>query len=299
MAALRGVGFLIVEHLLEDVSFALFQPYVNTTVPAGGIAVGTQTVAVYDPSMYAGAQLAVGEIANNIEVVTISAVIVGVSFTATFVNTHLSGEPILGATFPIRQTSDPLFTQGEVIQYLSTAVNDLLTDCPLVYAVNDAITVSPSEQNTALPVDCMYPVRVAYQTATGFYPLRESSQSNLDSMNYRWSQAAMSSPRSYFRDKVPFQNIGIWPRQGNTTGLEIIYAQRQTTSELNLADGFLLPDPFLVGVLYKTLSYAYSKDGESRNPALARYFQQRYEFFVKLCRMFLESIQDPNLEMAQ
>jgi len=51
-------------------------------------------------------------------------------------------------------------------------------------------------------------------------------------------------------------------------------------------------------VLYKTLSYAFSKDGEIRNPGLAKYFQGRYEWGVKVSKMFLDSIQDPNLEMA-
>jgi hypothetical protein len=102
----------------------------------------------------------------------------------------------------------------------------------------------------------------------------------------------------FYRDKIPLQSVGIWPRAGNTTTLEVVYAQRQTDGTMGLADGFLLPDPFLLYVLYKTLSYAFSKDGEVRNPGLAKYFQQRYEWGVKVSKMFLDSIQDPNLEMA-
>lgn len=294
-----GVGFLIVNDILTDVAYALFQPSVKTTVPVGGIAIGVQTVNAFDPAMYVGAQVVVGLTNGNAEVVTITAINPGVSFSATFTTVHGTGEPIRGATFPIRQTTDPLFTQAEMLQYISTAMNDFLVDCPIVYTVTSSIQVQPSQQNTALPNDCMYPVRVAYEAAAGPYPLRESSQSNLDSMNPLWNQTSGNAPRNYFRDKVPFQSIGIWPRPGNTTSLEVIYAQRQTVSEMGLADGFLVPDPFLIYVLYKTLEYAYSKDGEARNPGLAKWCQGRYEFGVKVSKMFVDSIMDSGLEMAQ
>ena len=51
---LPGAGFLTVENMLEDCSYSMIQPWVNTTVPAGGIAAGAQTVDVFDPSMYVG-----------------------------------------------------------------------------------------------------------------------------------------------------------------------------------------------------------------------------------------------------
>ena len=34
-------------------------------------------------------------------------------------------------------------------------------------------------------------------------------------------------PAEYFRDKIPIQNVGIWPRMGNMVNLEVVYAQRQ------------------------------------------------------------------------
>ena len=87
----QGVGNLIVNDLLTDVAFSLFQPCVNVTVPTGGIAVGPQTVLVWDASLYVDAQIVVGANTANIEVVTMTAVVVGTSFSATFTKTHAAG----------------------------------------------------------------------------------------------------------------------------------------------------------------------------------------------------------------
>jgi len=223
---------------------------------------------------------------GNLEVVTVTGVNVGVSFTATFTNAHAAGEWINGATFPVRYPTDPLFNQAEMLSYISTATNDFLTDVPLAYNLAD-LTVTPSAQNTALPADSLFPVRIAYES----YPLRETSQSNLDGMYPQWNQQGMSQPRSYYRDKIPIQNVGIWPRMGNTVNLECVYAQRQAAT-LGWGDGFIVPDCFTQYILYRTLSFAFSKDGESRNPGLAKYFAGRYQMSVKIARMVLDVVND-------
>ena len=179
--------------------------------------------------------------------VTVTAVNVGVSFTAKFANVHQAGEWINGATFPVRYPTDPLFTQAEMLAYISSATNDFLTDVPLAYNIA-ALMVSPTAPYTPLPADSLFPVRVAYQS----YPLRETSQSNLDGMYYQWSDQSPSQPRAYFRDKIPIQNVGIWPRMGNTTTLECVYAQRQA-STMGWGDGFLVPDCMTMYILYRTL----------------------------------------------
>lgn len=292
MAVIEGVGSLIANDLLTDAAYMLIQPSVNLAVPAGGIAIGPQIVPAYSPAMYIGAQIVVGVINGNLEVVVITAVVPGASFTAVFTNAHVAGEPIVGATFPVRSLADQLFTQSEMLAYLSTAVNDFLTDCPLIYNVA-IVNVAPTAQNAALPQDCMVPMRMAVNN----YPLRETSQSNLDSMDYRWQIEAATGPVSYFRDKTGLQQFGIAPRANNVTPVECLYAQRQP-GLMGLGDGFLLPDPFLLYPLMLTLSFAFSKDGESRNPGLAKYFEGRYAYGVKIASMFLEAIMDPNLEMA-
>jgi hypothetical protein len=299
---LPGVGFLIANDILTDCSYVLFEPVVNTSTPAA-IAVGSQTVPVWDPSMYVGASVIVGNLpTNTVEVVTITATNPGTSFTATFANTHTAGEPIVGATFPVRQTTDPLFTQAEMIAYLSTATNDFMTDVPLVYNVA-SVTVIPTEQVAALPPDCLNPIRVAPYSVVNYlnvyqYPLRETSQSNLDAMIYNWTQAAAAQPYAYFRDKTGLQNFGIFPKPSNTSLVEVVYAQRGSQVK-SLYDGFLVPDPFLIYIKYRVLSFAFSKDGEMRNSGLAKYFSDRYDLGVKISTVFLAAIQDPNLQMAQ
>lgn len=290
-APVPGAGFLLVADRLSDAAYVLIQPSVNTSFPVGGIAAGSQLVGAWDPSMYVGAQIVAGAPGNvDIEVVTITAVNPGVSFTATFANSHVAGEPLFGPTFPVRNPVDQLFTQAEMLGYLSTALNDFLTDVPLLYEVAD-IDVGPTQQYTALPSDSQFPVRVAYAG----YPLRETSQDNLSSYNWAWTQQGLSEPVVYFRDKIPLQTVGIHPRAGNTVPLEVVYAQRGAQT-LGLADGFPIPDPFTLYPLYRCLSFAFSKDGEMRNPGLAKLFDQRYQLGVKVSKMFLDAMQDSNVE---
>ena len=136
----------------------------------------------------------------------------------------------------------------------------------------------------------MWPARVAYKG----YPLRETSQSYLDSTYYPWAEQALSQPRVYYRDKLPIQNVGVWPRAGNNIPLEVVYAARGAQT-LGWGDGFPMPDPFSIYVLYRTLAFFYSKNGEIRQPGLSKYFQSRYEFGVKVSKMILETIQDTSL----
>ena len=281
-----GVGSLIVENLLEDVSYQLFEPVVNTTVPAPGFAAGAQTVLVWDASLYVGAYVIVGVIGGNAEVVLVTATNPGTSFTATFLNAHVAGEPIIGATFPTQSVAgDPFFTQAEMLGYVSEAVNDFLLRVPLVYAVTTSISMPPTSQFTTLPTDCMKPVRVA----TFGYPLRETSQSNLDGNDFRWQQEGSTLPYTYYRDKIGLQNIGLWPVASNTVPLEIVYQQR-SGQFLHLGDGFLLPDVFLVYIKARVLSTAYSKDGEQRSPALAKMWGDKYENGVRVAKVILDVI---------
>lgn len=287
-----GVGYLIVNDILTDCAFALIEPSVNVVVPGGGITAGLQTVPVFDEAMYVGAQVVVGVVGtSDLEVVTITAVVPDTSFSGVFANSHAAGEPITGATFPVRQPTDPFFLQSEMLGYISQAMNDFLTAVPLAVVVG-AVTVSPAAQNTNLPADCMVPQRVALAG----YPLRETSQSNLDQNDFRWQQQAASKPYTYFRD-VGLQTLGVWPRSNNTTPLELIYQQR-SAALLGLADGFIIPDPFLIYVKYRVLEFAYSKDGEQRNPGLAKYWGGRFTMGCRIAKLFLDNVNDPNLQMA-
>jgi hypothetical protein len=82
---------------------------------------------------------------------------------------------------------------------------------------------------------------------------------------------------------------------GNTVDLEVVYAQRQAQT-MGWGDGFLVPDCLTQYILYRTLSFAFSKDGEARNPGLAKYFASRYQFGVKVCKMLIDIINDPQMQ---
>ena len=294
---IQGVGSLIANDLLTDISYSLFEGVVDATVPAGGIAVGAHTINVWDPSIYLGCQLVVGANTANVEAVTVTAVNPGTSFTATFLNTHAAGDLITGATFPVQNTAgDPLFEQEEMLGYLSNAVNEFLLAVPLAYAVDDTIVVTPTAQFTALPADCMMPVRVAADTTgAGLYPFRETSQANLDGYDYKWQMQKNLQPYTYYRDKIGLQNVGIWPRANNQVNLELVYQQRGA-QVMGLADGFLVPDPFLVYIKAHTLGFAYSKDGEARAPGMAAFWEGRYEMGCKISKMFLEAAMATDLQ---
>lgn len=284
-----GVGYLVANDILADVSLRLMEPVVSTAF-YDNTPVGKQTILTKSPGIYVGAQLLAGVMGVSAEVVTVIASVPGVSFTAVFANVHQGAEPIVGATFPVQNMAgDPFFTQLEMLTYLSDSVNDFLVRCPLVYNVTDSIEFGPTQQIAALPNDCMVPQRVSV-AGVG---LRETSQSNLDGVNYQWNSAALSKPYTYYRDKVGLQNFGIWPRQANTVPTEIVYTQRGAAL-MALGDGFLLPDPFLPIIKNAVLVRAWSKDGEQRSPGNAKFYDMRYEAGVKIANMLLGLINDSN-----
>lgn len=313
------MGYLTALDVLCDASYQLFEPLVNTLITAifvpgsggfgdGGFGEGgfgddnsansSITVASLD-SIYVGSIVVIGYGLSTAEAVEVLAIgPVPLTFSCNLLNPHFIGEKVFGPTFPVQQPLDPLWTQGEMLAYLSTAANDFLDEVPLAYAINGNVSVPPTQQNALLPDDCMVPERVAFKMVAGPYPMRETSQSNLDAYDYRWQIAAQSQPRAYFRDKMPLQNFGIWPRVGNTAVFEVVYSQRQL-AQMQLLDGFLFPDIFVPIVKYRLFSFAYSKDGEARNPGLAKYFSARYDFGVKVASLWLSALNDPNLEVAQ
>lgn len=133
--ATPGLGYRTAADVLMECAFHLAQPavYQNST---GAITPGSHTVTVGSTyAMYPGALLVV-EVPGNaeIEVITVTSVTNSTQFVATFVNSHSSGVAIWGATFPTQQATDPIFTQAEMLQYLSRAQNEFLTAVPCNYA---------------------------------------------------------------------------------------------------------------------------------------------------------------------
>lgn len=155
-----GTGFRTVNSILAEISLHLLEPLVNTTLSAP-IASGLQTATVGSTTaMYVGALLVVDLGSVSVEVVTITAVNPGVSFTATFANSHLAGAVIITPTFPSQQPTDPFFTQTEMLGYLSRAQNEFLARMPSIFQLTQQlITVSQIYQTT--PANCVEINRIA------------------------------------------------------------------------------------------------------------------------------------------
>lgn len=132
--AIPGTGYRTAADLLMEVSSHLAQPAVYqalaspVTAGAGVTATVTSTYA-----MYPGAQLVIEKPGNTSqEVVNILTVPSATTFTANFANSHSASAPA-GPTFPTQQGTDPIFTQSEMLQYLSRAQNEFLTAVPCFY----------------------------------------------------------------------------------------------------------------------------------------------------------------------
>jgi hypothetical protein len=118
-----------------EISFHLCHPTVYTSLTANVAAGAAQTATVVNTyALYPGAQVVAGAIGSvGIEVVTVISVTDATHFVANFANPHVIGVTIWGPTFPEQQPTDPIFTQSEMLQYLSRAQNEFLTAVPSFY----------------------------------------------------------------------------------------------------------------------------------------------------------------------
>lgn len=280
--AFPGNGYKIANDVLTEISYVLVEPVVDTTL---GTAVAAPGVATVTPptmaSIYAGALLIVGT-GTTQEVITVNSV-TPTTLTATFVYAHTPTEQLIGATFPVGEDNNPFFTQSEMLQYLADAENDYLTACPVILNVVTQ-NFGPAQRVQSVPADCLQLERIA----TGGYALYEQGQTSLDWLAPTWQQATPSAPTSWFEDRVNFMTYGVEPVPLNSFAVQVIYAQRDS-EPLALNEGFLLPDPFLTYVKYDVLAQCFGKDGEMRDPARARYCEQRVGLGVKIGRKFYEN----------
>ena len=134
-----------------EMSFHLCQPAVYSALASpvtAGAGVTATIASTY--ALYAGALLVV-EVPGSafIEVVSVTSVTNATQFVATFVNSHSAGAPVWGATFPTQQATDPIFTQAEMLQYLSRAQYEFLTAVPCFYQrFTQTVTAGMVYQNT-------------------------------------------------------------------------------------------------------------------------------------------------------
>lgn len=160
-----------------EVSYHLVEQVVDTTIlfvagpggwGSGGWGVwgwGSGPPEVIQPAsltaMYVGAMIIVGWGLDTAEVVTITGITWnGYIYTTAFVNSHSAGETILAPTFPSQQTTDPFFTQAQMLEWISRAQNEFLSLCPTYYALTYQ-TLSYGQIYQATPANCIEINRVA------------------------------------------------------------------------------------------------------------------------------------------
>lgn len=141
--AYNGLSTITLEQILEDVSFALVEPVVNTSLGTAVVILGVNTVSPASMAgIYVGALLLVDFGTSEQEQIQVTAVTT-TTFTATFVNAHLSTASVTGATFPSgTQLGNPLFTQDEIIGYFADVQNDFLLKTRCIFEVTGS-TVEP------------------------------------------------------------------------------------------------------------------------------------------------------------
>jgi len=116
--------------------------------------------------------------------------------------------------------------------------------------------------------------------------LLEVSQEELSMQNPFYRDNFATKLTSWFEDRTGLYQFGVNGRPSTGLPIEILCSVRDSDT-LEMTDGFLVPDPFLHYIRYLSLSYAFSKDGEQRDPMRAAYCKQRYDRGVMITRRWM------------
>ena len=263
-----GIGYRLACDLLMEMSFHLCQPTVATQIVSlaeagfgsggfgeGGFGGGTgssiEVTSTY--AMYPGALVVVGWQTGNAEVAEVLTVPDGTHFTATLVNAHSVGETILGPTFPAQWETDPIFTQSEMLGYLSRAQNEFLTAVPAFYEFfSQNVTIGQIYQSlpsTAITVEriAASPVEIGITSLVrnnNIVTLTAESATNLS----QYSTLAVVGPNDtsfagvFAVSSAPSANVITYPQIGgnaSTTGGTIqsmLRLYELTQEELSMRD---------------------------------------------------------------
>lgn len=161
---MAGLGQRFVADLMAELSIRLLDRIANTALTSAinpGTAV-TVPVLTTD-ALYPGAQVVLGWQASSAEVVTVLTVPSPTAFTADVAAAHASGETVFGGTFPTQQTTDPIYTQSEILGYLAQAQNEFLTRVPLLFQTQQQFLAIGQTYQT-LPATTIELERVAVQS---------------------------------------------------------------------------------------------------------------------------------------
>jgi hypothetical protein len=266
----------------------LCEDVVNAVLP-GTISPGPQTVGISDPSLYPGALVIVGSTAP--EVVNVTAYD-GTNITATFVNFHPAGEPVVGATFPRGNeiNDDRLFYQLEILAYLGEITNDFMLKTWPVYNIVQELVTSGTRYYSS-PTDAIRIERMSRIDPARVARMYNVSASDLDMMDPVWP-TVNGKPTAYFEDQLNTGQFGVYPLPLENAIMWAWYSQRSPAQTLwNLMTPMPIPDPLCYIPYYGVLARMFGKDGEMRDPGREQYCRQRYQGGVEIVVRLLEGLQ--------
>jgi hypothetical protein len=107
-----------------------------------------------------------------------------------------------------------------------------------------------------------------------------TSQEELSIQNPFWRNQNITQIRSVYEDRTGNYQFGVDGKPATNLPIEILVSIRDTDT-LAMTDGFLLPDPLIGGVKWKAMEYAALKDGEQRNPLVAKFAGMQFERWVR------------------
>lgn len=122
-----------------------------------------------------------------------------------------------------------------------------------------------------------------------FYRLYERTREELMFANPNWSNEAVSRLVSWGEDRSGNYGWFVAGRPASNFPVELLNSIRDDDS-LALTDGFLIPDTVVHLVKYRVLQWAWDKDGEQRNPSMARYAGMRYERGILAVQRWLDQV---------
>lgn len=152
--------------------------------------------------------------------------------------------------------------------------------------------------NVVNPTSFTYPQPLANSSSTGGFlglwsRMYEESQEEITYAAHRdWSTAFSLTPTSWFEDRAGVYRWGTGAKPDSNYPVELLCSIRDSDTLL-LTDGFLVPDMLLHYIKYKTLEYAWSKDGVQMNQAMSQYCRMRFDSGVLAANRWLDGILNP------
>lgn len=119
--------------------------------------------------------------------------------------------------------------------------------------------------------------------------LYELSQEELTMQNRTWQTQFTPQLRSWFEDRSGIYRWGVGGKPSSNFPAEILLSIRDTDT-LDLTDGFLIPDLVLHFPKYLAASWMWDKDGEQRNPKMAKYCRMRFDRGVMATQRWLDGL---------